>query len=81
MNRVETLAKFLISSISENAESIDVTLNSPNPNAVIVNINAPKEDIPMLIGKKGSVIRSLRSILRVLAPSENKFIDVTILEK
>ncbi|PIS23056.1 hypothetical protein COT49_02175 [candidate division WWE3 bacterium CG08_land_8_20_14_0_20_40_13] len=81
MEKIKLLAGFLIKSIVSDRDEVKISLSSPNPNSIIVEVDALKEDIPIIIGRKGSVIRSLRSILRILSPRENKFIDIRIVEK
>jgi len=78
MNKLLDLAKFLISNIVTNKDALDVTIASPQENVAIVNVKADPADIPIIIGKKGTVIRALRSILRVRTPIDNKFIDISI---
>ncbi|MFH2109163.1 MAG: KH domain-containing protein [Patescibacteria group bacterium] len=78
MNKLLDLAKFLISNIVTNKDGLEITIATPQENVAIVNVKADSADIPIIIGKKGIVIRALRSILRIRAPLDNKFIDISI---
>jgi|GEM_PF-2958755 len=81
MESLKNLGEFLIKNIVKYPDEVSVSIQYPNPNACVLQVSANQEDIPLIIGKKGVVIRSLRTIIRTLASQENKFFDISILEK
>jgi len=46
----------------------------------LINLQAHKDDMGRIIGKNGQTIKSIRTLLRVIAKKEDKRINLKILE-
>ena len=44
------------------------------------NVNVPKEDIAKVIGKEGKMVKAIKSLLKIRAVKENKYVTLEIEE-
>lgn len=77
--KIETLAKFLIKSIVTKEDEVVVSaIKDDARSTVTVNVKANQEDIPLIIGKKGSIIRPLRNILKIQGLKHKVNVEINI---
>lgn len=72
--------EYLVKSLVQHPDQVIVDEENPQPSFFILKIKVAKEDMGLIIGKEGRVIKALRSIMRLKALRENKKIQVVLLE-
>lgn len=80
-NLVEYLIKNIVNKPDEVIIEEVVMESSDGRSSIIYNINANPEDIGIIIGKNGRTIKALRSIVKVKAIREKKFVDLKVPDK
>lgn len=80
---MKDLIIYLVKSIVNHPDDISVEENvseevSGQKEKTIYLINVNEEDIPLVIGKKGRTIKSIRNIAKIKAIKEGKYIDVSL---
>ncbi|MCF0229181.1 MAG: KH domain-containing protein [Parasporobacterium sp.] len=73
---VEVIAKALV----DNPEQVTVTQTAEEDGTVILQLNVAKEDMGKVIGKKGRIAKSIRTVVKTVAIKENKKVVVDIVE-
>ncbi|MFA6860228.1 MAG: KH domain-containing protein [Clostridia bacterium] len=77
---MENLALFLAKSLVSNPDSVKVT-KTEEPDAIVIRISVPEEEIGKVIGKNGKIANSIRTIIRSSAKKSDKKIIVKIGDK
>ena len=69
MNKLKTVAKYLLSNILEKEEILSLEVEE-NEEVVTLKIKVKPELIGRLIGRNGKIIKSLRNVLKIVAYKE-----------
>ncbi len=77
---MKNLLEYLVKSIVEQPESVKVEETSTPEGFVNLQLTVAPEDMGMVIGKGGRIIRALRNLVRVKAIKENKRVNVELVE-
>lgn len=69
----------LAAGLVENKEAVNVTVDEPNEEGVIVyHLNVAEDDMGRVIGKQGRIAKAIRVVMRAAAVRENQKIMVEI---
>ena len=73
---VEVIAKALV----DNPDEVTVTQTIEDDGTIVLQLNVAKEDMGKVIGKKGRIAKSIRTVVKTVAIKENKRVVVDIAE-
>ncbi|MCX7928276.1 MAG: KH domain-containing protein [Patescibacteria group bacterium] len=73
---MDELLKFILEGIT--GKSVPFSKSENKPEQIIYEINPENSEIGILIGKNGTIIKSIQNILRIRGKLENKFVIVKI---
>ena len=73
---VEVIAKALV----DNPDEVTVTQMIEDDGTIVLQLNVAKEDMGKVIGKKGRIAKSIRTVVKTVAVKENKRVVVDIAE-
>ena len=73
-----TMVEYIAKAIANNPDEVNVEENIYDDGVVELKLNLAQEDKGRIIGRKGQVARSIRSILRVGAVKRNQVIRLSI---
>ncbi len=77
---MKDLLEYLVKNIVEQPEAVKVEETQTPDGFVNLQITVAPEDMGMVIGKGGRIIRALRNLVRVKAIKENKRVNVELTE-
>lgn len=73
---VEVIAKALV----DNPDQVTVTETVEDDGTIVLALNVAKEDMGKVIGKKGRIAQSIRTVVKTVAMKEDKRVVVDIVE-
>ena len=73
---VEVIAKALV----DNPDEVVVTQKVEEDGTIVLQLNVAREDMGKVIGKKGRIAKSIRTVVKTVAIKENKKVVVDIVE-
>ena len=73
---VEVIAKALV----DNPDQVTVTETTEEDGTIILTLCVAKEDMGKVIGKKGRIAKSIRTVVKTVAMKEDKRVVVDIVE-
>ena len=73
---VEVIAKALV----DNPDQVTVTETTEDDGTIVLSLNVAKEDMGKVIGKKGRIAKSIRTVVKTVAIKEDKRVVVDIVE-
>jgi len=68
----------LAAGLVENKEAVNVTVDEPNEEGVVVYLSVAEDDMGRVIGKQGRIAKAIRVVMRAAAVRENQKIMVEI---
>ena len=69
----------LAAGLVENKEAVNVTVDEPNEEGVVVyHLSVAEDDMGRVIGKQGRIAKAIRVVMRAAAVRENQKIMVEI---
>ena len=77
---MKDLLEYLVKNIVEQPEAVKVEETQTPEGFVNLQITVDQEDMGMVIGKGGRIIRALRNLVRVKAIKEGKRVNVELTE-
>ncbi len=77
---MKNLLEYLVKNIVEQSEAVKIEEIVTPEGLVNLQITVAPEDMGMVIGKGGRIIRALRNLVRVKAIKENKRVNVELTE-
>ncbi|MBU0708325.1 KH domain-containing protein [Patescibacteria group bacterium] len=79
---MQELLNFVVKRIANHPDAIDIhTKEDPDNGTTIFQISSHSEDIALIIGKKGKVIKSIRNLLNVIALPKGIHVQLNVEEK
>ena len=76
---MKELLKSIASGLVENPDQINVTVDEPNEEGIIVyHLHVAESDMGRVIGKQGRIAKAIRTIMRTAANRNNEKIMVEI---
>ncbi len=79
MSAAQDIVHYIAASLARHPERVHVDV-IPSSEETIVELRVSEEDISRVIGKGGSVVRSLRSLLRLCGSKERAHYVLEIVE-
>jgi len=76
---MKELAEYIARSLVDNPEEVDVR-EFVNGRRVDLELSVAKDDMGRVIGKRGRVANSIRTLLRVAAEREGKQVSLDVME-
>ena len=73
---VEVIAKALV----DNPDEVTVTETVEDDGTIVLQLKVAKEDMGKVIGKKGRIAKSIRTVVKTVAIKDNKRVVVDIAE-
>ena len=73
---VEVIAKALV----DNPDDVTVTQTVEDDGTIVLQVNVAREDMGKIIGKKGRIAKSIRTVVKTVAMKEDKKVVVDIVE-
>lgn len=73
---VEVIAKALV----DDPDQVTVTETVEDDGTIVLALNVAKEDMGKVIGKKGRIAKSIRTVVKTVAIKEDKRVVVDIVE-
>ena len=73
---VEVIAKALV----DNPDQVTVTETVEDDGTIVLALSVAKEDMGKVIGKKGRIAKSIRTVVKTVAIKEDKRVVVDIVE-
>ena len=73
---VEVIAKALV----DNPDEVIVTQTVEEDGIIVLKLNVAREDMGKVIGKKGRIAKSIRTVVKTVAIKENKKVVVDIVD-
>ena len=67
---VESVVKFIVSEIAEDIDALEVTVTEEGPDEVVAEVRASKPDMGRVIGRRGRVAKSIRTLAQAAADEE-----------
>ncbi len=77
---VERVVTYVIKSIVDDPESVEVTMIEQGPEEVVAEVRTAKSDMGRVIGRRGRVAKSIRNIAQAAADEEGLESDVEFLD-
>ena len=69
----------LASGLVENPEAVEVTVDEPNEEGIVVyHLHVAAEDMGRVIGKQGRIAKAIRTVMRAAAVRKDEKIQVDI---
>ncbi|MBR6902686.1 MAG: KH domain-containing protein [Clostridia bacterium] len=73
------LLKVIASGLVENPDAVNVTVDEPNEEGIIVyHLRVAQEDMGRVIGKQGRIAKAIRTVMRAAANRNDQRIAVDI---
>jgi uncharacterized protein len=74
----EALVRFLITSLVDNPDSVDI-VKRVSGDSVSYEVSLHPEDVGKVIGRQGRIIKAIRTLARASAGATGEHIDVEVL--
>jgi len=71
------LVEYVVKSIVDNPDQVTVT-QIDEPGSIMLEVNVAESDMGRVIGRGGSVVNSIRSLVQVLAAKHGKRVSLEI---
>lgn len=76
---MENLLRTIVTELVENKEAIEITVDEPNDEGIIVyHLHVASEDMGRVIGKQGRIAKAIRTVMRAGASRLDQKIMVEI---
>ncbi len=76
---MENLLRTIVSELVENKDAVEVTVDEPNEEGVIVyHLHVAQDDMGRVIGKQGRIAKAIRVVMRASASRNDQRIMVEI---
>jgi predicted RNA-binding protein YlqC (UPF0109 family) len=69
---MKELVEFIAKSIVDNPEEVEVTEEEREDGRILIKLNVAEEDKGKVIGRRGHVAESMRTLLRIVAVKQGK---------
>ena len=73
---VETIAKALV----DHPDQVSVVEKTEDDGTIVLELNVAKDDMGRIIGKKGRIAKSIRTVVKTVAIKQDKKVVVDIIE-
>ncbi len=77
---VEKVVRYVVTEIADNADAVEVSIVEEGPDEVVAEVRAAKEDMGRVIGRRGRVAKSIRTLAQAAADEEGLRAEVEFLD-
>jgi len=74
----ETLVRFLVTSLVDDPESVDIAKRATG-DSVTYEVSLHPDDVGKVIGRQGRIIKAIRTLARASAGTTGEHVDVEVL--
>ncbi len=78
---MKDLLEFLVINLVKNAHDVAVEEKAGSGGEIVLELSVNPEDMGLVIGKGGKVIKAIRNIIRTKAILENKRVNLVLVEE
>lgn len=78
---MKTLLEYIVKSIVEKPEAVKVAEVVENSGLTVLNLEVAPQDIGLVIGKEGKIIKAIRNLVRTKALGQKKRVTIRLIEK
>lgn len=75
---MKKLLEFIVQSIVNHPEAVKVKESKEATGLVNLSLKVHSEDVGQVIGKKGKIIRAIRTLVYILAVKEGKRVNIEV---
>lgn len=75
---MKELVTYIVKAIVENPDAVNVEETVMPDGKIILTIHTAPTDVGLVIGKMGKTINAIRSLVKIKAIKEGKFVDVKV---
>lgn len=75
---IEGLVRYLVTSLVDAPDSVRVNVNESGTSTVY-EVELEPDDVGKVIGRKGRIIKSIRTVVRAAAGADGAHVDVEVL--
>ena len=75
---IEGLVHFLVTSLVEQPDRVDIASRSEG-NTTVYDVSLDPDDVGKVIGRKGRIIKAIRTVVRAAAGADGDHVDVEVL--
>jgi predicted RNA-binding protein YlqC (UPF0109 family) len=75
---MKNLVEYIVKAIVESPDAVSVEETVLPDGKIILTIHTAPTDVGLVIGKMGKTINSIRSLVKIKAIKEGKFVDVKV---
>jgi len=76
-NTYLVLLENIIKSIATKPEAVSIN-KSVDERGVLLEVKVAAEDLPLIVGKQGRVIKKIRELVRIIALRERAFVNIRL---
>lgn len=77
---MKELAEFIITKIVNHPEEVVITEENED-GRLNLKISVNQEDLPIVIGKEGRIIKSIRNLIKASARKKNLWVNIELIEQ
>lgn len=77
---MKKIVELIIKSLVDKTDEVNIVQSNETENTIKIGITVAKNEVGKVIGKKGNVIKAIRTILKSVGADEGKKIVLDILE-
>lgn len=79
---MEELLTFILQRITNHPQEVIIEREDiPETSSVVFNVSLHKDDVGLVIGKNGKVVKSIRNLINIVAISKGLHLQLNIQEK
>lgn len=78
MDKYKDLLYSIVSNLLQGSDTVSIELKEKNNNKYFYDIFVDKSNVGRVIGKKGSIVFALKTIIQSIAHQNNDFVNFTI---
>jgi predicted RNA-binding protein YlqC (UPF0109 family) len=78
---MKELLNFLVTNLVKNPKDVEINENRASTGEITLELKVNQNDMGMVIGKGGKIIKSLRNVLKTKAIIEGKKVNLVLVEE
>lgn len=71
---------YLLQNIVTHPDEVSIDESHGENSQIILTVHVNKEDMGVVIGKQGRIIRAIRDLVKLVAAKNNSYVDVVLAE-
>lgn len=70
--------KYLVTNIVKNPDDVKIDETESDGEQRIISLQVHKDDMGLVIGKQGRIIRAIRDLVKLIAAKQGTYVDVVL---